>query len=301
MDGEVPFKTVVLHGLVRDSLGQEDVEVEGQRRRPAALDRRVRRGRRAPVAAAGREPRRRPGDQRGVGGRHPQLLHQAVERDALRADVGRDRRGAAAGRARRSPTRGSCRDCTPSSPRSTRCTSGSSSPRSSTCSTTSRGTRCATGTSSWPSSRSPATSATQTQRVLGEVLDVLLRLLHPMIPFVTEALWTALTGGESVVIADWPTADTDRVPTRVPLPTSRICRRSSPRGAGSAPTRASSRRSASPRGSAARSTPTTSARCCASTRRVPNSPPPRRSRSPPATCSSSTCPGRSTWRPSGPG
>jgi valyl-tRNA synthetase len=45
------------------------------------------------------------------------------------------------------------------------------------------------------------------RRVLGEVLDTVLRLLHPMIPFVTEALWTALTGGESVVIAPWPTAD----------------------------------------------------------------------------------------------
>ncbi|MBV7668688.1 valine--tRNA ligase [Streptomyces halstedii] len=42
-------------------------------------------------------------------------------------------------------------------------------------------------------------------RVLGEVLDVMLRLLHPIVPFVTEALWTALTGRESVVVADWPT------------------------------------------------------------------------------------------------
>ncbi|MFC5915951.1 valine--tRNA ligase [Streptomyces pulveraceus] len=42
-------------------------------------------------------------------------------------------------------------------------------------------------------------------RVLGEVLDVMLRLLHPVVPFVTETLWTALTGRESVVIADWPT------------------------------------------------------------------------------------------------
>ncbi|MEV6475857.1 valine--tRNA ligase [Streptomyces sp. NPDC051657] len=41
-------------------------------------------------------------------------------------------------------------------------------------------------------------------RVLGEVLDVMLRLLHPIVPFVTEALWTALTGRESVVIAEWP-------------------------------------------------------------------------------------------------
>ncbi|MEV7103159.1 valine--tRNA ligase [Streptomyces atroolivaceus] len=41
-------------------------------------------------------------------------------------------------------------------------------------------------------------------RVLGEVLDVTLRLLHPIVPFVTESLWTTLTGQESVVIADWP-------------------------------------------------------------------------------------------------
>ncbi|MEU0992242.1 valine--tRNA ligase [Streptomyces sp. NPDC005953] len=41
-------------------------------------------------------------------------------------------------------------------------------------------------------------------RVLGEVLDVTLRLLHPIVPFVTETLWTTLTGKESLVIADWP-------------------------------------------------------------------------------------------------
>ena len=43
-----------------------------------------------------------------------------------------------------------------------------------------------------------------TRRVLGEVLDVVLRLLHPVAPFVTEALWTELTGGESLVVAQWP-------------------------------------------------------------------------------------------------
>ncbi len=36
------------------------------------------------------------------------------------------------------------------------------------------------------------------------MLDRLLRLIHPLLPFVTEELWTALTGGESVVIARWP-------------------------------------------------------------------------------------------------
>ncbi|MBE9374503.1 valine--tRNA ligase [Saccharopolyspora sp. HNM0983] len=46
--------------------------------------------------------------------------------------------------------------------------------------------------------------AERTREVLGHVLDVLLRLLHPIVPFITETLWTALTGRESVVIADWP-------------------------------------------------------------------------------------------------
>jgi valyl-tRNA synthetase len=46
--------------------------------------------------------------------------------------------------------------------------------------------------------------ADATRAVLGHVLDVVLRLLHPLTPYVTEALWTELTGGESVVIAPFP-------------------------------------------------------------------------------------------------
>jgi valyl-tRNA synthetase len=42
-----------------------------------------------------------------------------------------------------------------------------------------------------------------TTAVLAVVLDTLLKLLHPVMPFVTEVLWQALTGGESLVIADW--------------------------------------------------------------------------------------------------
>lgn len=45
---------------------------------------------------------------------------------------------------------------------------------------------------------------THTTAVLAAVLDTLLKLLHPVMPFVTETLWKALTGGESLVIADWP-------------------------------------------------------------------------------------------------
>jgi valyl-tRNA synthetase len=46
--------------------------------------------------------------------------------------------------------------------------------------------------------------AATTRQVLGFVLDQLLRLLHPVMPFVTDELWTALTGEDSVVVAPWP-------------------------------------------------------------------------------------------------
>lgn len=49
-----------------------------------------------------------------------------------------------------------------------------------------------------------AEGLTHTTAVLAAVLDTLLRLLHPVIPFVTETLWKELTGAESLVIADWP-------------------------------------------------------------------------------------------------
>ena len=49
--------------------------------------------------------------------------------------------------------------------------------------------------------------AEASKRVLGEVLDQLMRLMHPVMPFITEQLWCSLTGGESLVIAQWPTSD----------------------------------------------------------------------------------------------
>jgi valyl-tRNA synthetase len=54
-----------------------------------------------------------------------------------------------------------------------------------------------------PQLRDEAT-ADGTRAVLGHVLDALLKLLHPITPFITETLWTALTGRESVVVAPWP-------------------------------------------------------------------------------------------------
>jgi len=47
-------------------------------------------------------------------------------------------------------------------------------------------------------------AAEMTRQVLGFVLDRLLRLLHPVMPFVTDELWTALTGEDSVMVASWP-------------------------------------------------------------------------------------------------
>ena len=51
------------------------------------------------------------------------------------------------------------------------------------------------------------TGATDTQRVLGHVLDQLLRLMHPVMPFITEELWCNLTGKETLVTSTWPKFD----------------------------------------------------------------------------------------------
>jgi valyl-tRNA synthetase len=56
--------------------------------------------------------------------------------------------------------------------------------------------------------------AENAQAVIGHVLDNLLRVLHPVMPFITEALWTRLTGGESLVIANWPQANESRIDER---------------------------------------------------------------------------------------
>jgi valyl-tRNA synthetase len=66
------------------------------------------------------------------------------------------------------------------------------------------------------------------QRVLAHALDVLLRLLHPMMPFLTEEVWQLLAkvapargaakpqaAGESACIAPWPQADVERQDTTI--------------------------------------------------------------------------------------
>ena len=54
-------------------------------------------------------------------------------------------------------------------------------------------------------------TADRTRLVLGYVFDALLRLLHPLVPFVTEELWRALTRRPSIVVAPWPKAAPERL------------------------------------------------------------------------------------------
>ena len=59
-----------------------------------------------------------------------------------------------------------------------------------------------------------STQRQSTQRTLVEVLEVALKLLHPIMPFVTESLWQSLPlgpdRGPSIMIASWPQADAGR-------------------------------------------------------------------------------------------
>jgi valyl-tRNA synthetase len=57
-------------------------------------------------------------------------------------------------------------------------------------------------------------NAAASQRVLGDVLDSLFKLLHPVMPFITEELWTTLTGGETLVTNTWPKADASHLDTK---------------------------------------------------------------------------------------
>ncbi len=85
------------------------------------------------------------------------------------------------------------------------------------------------------------------QRVLAHALDALLRLLHPMVPFITEEVWQLLGGraaqrgldqpvasAESIMIAPWPAADLERQDAEiekrfaVPASSGRIARDSQP-------------------------------------------------------------------------
>jgi valyl-tRNA synthetase len=66
-----------------------------------------------------------------------------------------------------------------------------------------------------PDLSDPVRSATA-RAVLVEVLDKLLRLLHPFMPFVTEELWQRIPHrGEFLAVADWPRCDEARIDQKV--------------------------------------------------------------------------------------
>jgi valyl-tRNA synthetase len=61
-------------------------------------------------------------------------------------------------------------------------------------------------------------SARAASAVLLHSWDTVLRLLHPIVPFITEELWQKLPGrrpGELLITAPWPSPETRRIDTRV--------------------------------------------------------------------------------------
>ena len=215
-----PFHTVYLSGLIRDPLRPEDVEDEGQRRRPARRHRRG--GRRcAPFRAhprrdAGQRPALRAGQARA----RPQLREQALERDALRAS--------ARGRPR-----------SPRAPSAASPMPGHLGPAErwllSRAAATTEAVDAAMADYAFgevtrlvyeaiwneycdwglefakvrlADENSAAEAREATWWTLVEVLDTYLRLLHPVMPFVTEALWASLphraTDPELLIVARWP-------------------------------------------------------------------------------------------------
>jgi len=59
-----------------------------------------------------------------------------------------------------------------------------------------------------PSRESAMQDATETRAVAGWVLDQILAMLHPFMPFITEELWHALADREDdLIVSHWPMAD----------------------------------------------------------------------------------------------
>ena len=170
MDGEQPFDTVALHGLVRDEHGKKMSKSFGNIVDPLDWIDALRRRRAAVHPGPRRQPGRRRADRRGVGARaRATSATSSGTPPGSRCSTARRSSGALPAAAELSDRRPV--DPVPAARRSSRevdalLRATSSSPRSPTRSTTSPGTRSATGTSSWPRRRWPpaARRPTRTRR-----------------------------------------------------------------------------------------------------------------------------------------
>ena len=159
----------------------------------------------AAMAAQGRDIKLSTAARRGL----PQLRHQAVERRALRRDerlrgrvaglrseVARRRRSTAGSRAR---PRKAAREVT----EAIEPTASTTRPARSTASS---GTSSATGMSSWPSrvlTGPDGAAKDETRATAAWVLDEILKLLHPFMPFITEELWRVTAEPGRSAMACW--------------------------------------------------------------------------------------------------
>ena len=205
LTGETPFHTVYLSGLIRDPYGQKMSKTKGNVVDPLGVIDETGADALRFALIHGATPGQRPAVRAGEARERPELRQQALERGAVRArrpagdDRRRTRRAAPPDAGPPRPGRaldpvargGDGRGGRPGDrrlpvrrghPRALRRRSGPSS---------------ATGASSWRRSGWPTTSLPDAEReatwwTLVEALDTYLRLLHPVMPFVTEAIWGAL-------------------------------------------------------------------------------------------------------------
>jgi valyl-tRNA synthetase len=209
---EVPFKDVYIHALVRDEKGAEDVEVEGQRHGPPRTDRPVRRRRAA--LHAGRDG--------GAGARHqardlarrrlPQLRDQALERRALRRDERRARRKIRSEVGKRNAEQVDLkriRKGDPRSHRSDRSLSFNDAANAAYRFVWSIFCDWYVELSKPLLTGADGAAKAETQATAAFVLDEIIKLLHPFMPFITEELWRVKgEEGEArkamLALSDWP-------------------------------------------------------------------------------------------------